>query len=68
MDCGFTCLRVEEAPVPVLVTVLTSVGDPRQFGADPYLWLMYPDPNPDPTPFFSAFKDANKSYFFTLES
>ncbi len=26
---------------------------------DPYLWLMDPDPTPDPTPFFSDFKNAN---------
>jgi hypothetical protein len=34
---------------------------------DPYLLLMDSDPNPDPTPFFSDFKDAKKnfsSYFF----
>jgi hypothetical protein len=31
------------------------------FGADPDLWLLDPDPAPDPTPFFSDFKDT---YFF----
>ncbi len=35
-----------------------SVGDPWYFGADPYLWLM----DPDPTPFFSDFKDEKKSF------
>ncbi len=30
------------------------------FGADPHLWLIYPDPTPDPTPFLSDFKDAKK--------
>jgi hypothetical protein len=25
--------------------------------ADPYLWLMDPDPAPDPTTFFNDFKD-----------
>jgi hypothetical protein len=49
---------------------MTSVADLRYFGADPYLWLMYPDPTPDPTPFFCDFKDAkNKilsSYFFLI--
>jgi hypothetical protein len=37
----------------------SSVGDPLHFGADP---------DPDPTPFFSDFKDEKKlffSYFFT---
>ncbi len=29
--------------------------------ADPYLWLMHPDP--DPTSFFSDFKDAEKIIF-----
>ncbi len=33
---------------------------------DPYLWLMDPDPTPDPTPFFSDFKDAKKKYFFHI--
>jgi hypothetical protein len=35
--------------------------------ADRYIWLMDPDPTPDPTPFFNDFKDAkNKnSYFFS---
>jgi hypothetical protein len=28
--------------------------------ADPHLWLMDPDPTPDPTPFFRDFKDAKK--------
>jgi hypothetical protein len=44
-----------------------SVVDPWHFGADPYLWLTDPGPTPDPTPFFSDFKDAKKlifSYFF----
>jgi hypothetical protein len=33
--------------------------------ADPYLWLMDPDPYPtlDPTSFFSDFKDAKKNIF-----
>jgi hypothetical protein len=36
---------------------------------DPYLLLMDPDPTPDPTPFFSDFKDAKKYFFsyFLLE-
>jgi hypothetical protein len=29
----------------------------------PYLWLMDPDPTPDPTPFFSDFWDAKKIIF-----
>jgi hypothetical protein len=35
---------------------------------DPYLWLMDPDPTPDPTPFFNDFKDVKKkiSYFFLI--
>jgi hypothetical protein len=35
-------------------------------GADPYLWLMYPDPDPilDHTPFFSNFNDANIFFVF----
>ncbi len=45
-----------------------SVGewDPWNFGADPYLWLMDPDPDAtlDPTLFFSDFKDAKKIIFF----
>jgi hypothetical protein len=32
--------------------------------ADPYLWLK--DPDPDPTPFFIVFKDANKMIFFFI--
>ncbi len=39
------------------------------FGADPYLWLMDPDPDPTPdlTNFFIDFKDANyfSSHFFS---
>ena len=35
---------------------------------DPYLWLLDPDPTPDPTPFFSDFKDAKKNYFFHIFS
>ncbi len=34
--------------------VKTSVGDPWHFGVDP---------DPDPTPFFSDFKDAKKKNF-----
>jgi hypothetical protein len=30
---------------------------------DPYLWLMDPDPIPDPTPFFINVKDAKKFFF-----
>ncbi len=40
-----------------------SVGDPWHFDADtedPYLCLM----DPDPTPLFSDFKDAKKSFSF----
>jgi hypothetical protein len=41
-----------------------SVGDPSHFGADPvsdpHLWLT----DPDPTPFFSDFKDAKKKIIF----
>ncbi len=33
------------------------------FGADPYLWLMDPDPTPDPTAFFSDLKDVKKFFF-----
>jgi hypothetical protein len=50
--------------------LLNSVGDPCHFGADPdlrihmYLWLTYPDP----TPFFSDFKDAKKCCFFCIFS
>jgi len=32
-----------------------------------YLWLMDPDPTPDPTAFFSDFKDE-KNYFFPIFS
>ena len=38
-----------------------SVSDPWHFDADPYLWLM----DPDPTPFFSDFKDAKKNHIFS---
>ncbi len=38
-----------------------SVGDPWHFGADP-------DPTPDPTPFFSDFKDVKKIIFFIFFS
>ncbi len=34
--------------------------------ADPYLWLMDPDPTPDPAPFFSDFKDERKLIFSTF--
>ncbi len=49
------------------VKLMLSFGDRWHFGADldpriPYLWLM--DPDADPTPFFSNFKDAKKIYFF----
>ncbi len=30
---------------------------------DPYLWIMDPDPTPDPTSFFIGFKDAKKYLF-----
>jgi len=34
------------------------------FGSvDPYLWLTDPDPTPDPTFFFSDFKDAKQIFF-----
>ncbi len=54
-----------------VIFVLLSVGDPWHFGADPDppLWLMDPDPTPDPTPFFSDFKVAPKNcspYFFLI--
>ncbi len=43
---------------------LTGVGDPGQFGADSDPRLRSdPDPTPDPTPFFSDFKDAKKLFF-----
>jgi hypothetical protein len=35
-----------------------NVGNPWHFDADPYLWLL----DPDPTPFYSDFKDANKIF------
>ncbi len=43
--------------------------EPWHFDADPHRWLMDPDPSPDPTPFFSNFKDAKNyflSYFFLI--
>ncbi len=45
--------------------VWISVGDPWHFDADPdpHLWLKDLDPTPDPTPFFSDFKD---SIFFLI--
>ncbi len=60
--------------------ILTSVGDPWHFVADPdpdsdpYLWLMDPDPvpdpdpTPDPAPSFIDFKNAKKkiSHFFLI--
>ncbi len=36
--------------------------------ADPYLGLTDPDLTPDPTPFFSDFKDAKKMCFFIFFS
>ncbi len=46
---------------------LPSVGDPWNFGAGPYLWLIDPDPDPttDPTLFFSDFKDAKNPILIT---
>ncbi len=35
---------------------------------DPYLWLIDPDPTPDPTPFFSDFKDVKNLFFFIFFS
>ncbi len=47
----------------ITLKITSTIGDPWRFGADqdPHLWLMDPDldPTPDPTPFFSDFKDAN---------
>jgi hypothetical protein len=39
-----------------------SAGDPRHFGAHPYLWLS----DPDPTPFFSDFKEAKKNFLLII--
>ncbi len=55
---------------PFLHNLLTSVGDPRHFGAgsvltDPDLALD-PDPISDPTAFFSDFKDAAKIIFLHI--
>ncbi len=36
-----------------------SVGDPWNFDADPYLWLL----DPDPTPFYSDFREARKIFY-----
>ncbi len=52
-----------------ILWVRSSVGDPWHFGADPdprdpYFWLMDADPTPDPTPFFSDFKNAKKNFIF----
>jgi hypothetical protein len=48
---------------------LTDVGDPGLFGADSDPRLRSdPDPTPDPTPFFSDFKDAKKIIFFIFFS
>ncbi len=38
------------------------------WSADPYIWLTDPDPTPDPTPFFSDFKDAKKIFFLQIFS
>ncbi len=38
----------------------------RGIGADPYLWLMDPDPTPDPTPFFNDFKGV--LFFYNLST
>jgi hypothetical protein len=52
----------------VINLVSCSVRSLWHFGADPdpripYLLLMDPDPTPDPTPFFSDFKDAKNIFF-----
>ncbi len=40
---------------------MANVGDPWHFGADS-------DPTPDPTPFFSDYKDAKKIFLFIFFS
>jgi hypothetical protein len=48
----------------------TSVADPWKFwygsgcgSADPYLWLMDPESDPDPATFVSDLQDINKKLF-----
>ncbi len=53
--------------VQMFFNVMINVGDPWHYGANPdpricTSWLMDPDPTPDPTPFFSDFKDAKKKF------
>jgi hypothetical protein len=62
--------------IPVVAVGFEAIfGDPCHFGADPdqdpypqirTLWQMDPNPTPDPTPFFSDFKDAKKKKYFFL--
>jgi hypothetical protein len=44
-------------------TFMRKEKDPEP---DLYLWLMDPYPAPDPTPFFSDFKDEIKIHIFLL--
>ncbi len=44
--------------------ISSSVGDLWLFGADPYLWLMDPNPTSDPTSFVSDWV-AKKIIFFS---
>jgi hypothetical protein len=50
----------------VQYSLKSSVEDPWHFvpDADPYLWLT----DPDPTPFFSDFKEAKKKFFLHIFS
>jgi hypothetical protein len=41
---------------------VTFWGGSWSRSANPYLLLMDPDPTPDPTPFFSDFKDGKKKF------
>ncbi len=50
---------------------VASVGNPCHFGADPdradpNLWLFDKDPTPDPTPFYSDFKDGENYYYYFI--
>ncbi len=49
----------------IILHLLPVLGIPDI--ADPYLWLMDPDPTSDPTHFYSDFKVAKNIIFFSLQ-
>jgi hypothetical protein len=55
----------ERIPARLDSLFFASVLGSVSFFVDPPLGLIDPDPNTDPTPFFSDFKDAKTNNFFS---